>query len=749
MWVPVPPSAYAALAGATVLANLSGSPITVARAEDRRLLVRSASARCLAAYVYAAAGEGESTHRPVLGRPDDGLRVRRPARRERALPRRAAAHRRRRRPRPDPPGAAAPGHLRRQPARRGDAAGRFREIEFTLDPPTGDIGLRRKVDRFPFVPDDVERLALDCYEAYNIQVSGLEQRLARDRPAQGRHRRLRWPRLHARADRRGQGDGPARPAAQRHPRVHAAGLRDRRDHQVLRDPAVQGARGELRGARHPPGRQADAHRHGPPVRVRRGGLRRHLRERPGRAAHRLPVPDRQPAWGNRARHRRPLRAGARLVHLRRRRPDVALHGQLRRPEDPDPAPDPLGRRQRAARRARTTRSTSCSPRSSGRRSPPSWSRRARARRPQATEASIGPYALHDFTLFHVLRYGFRPSKIAFLAEHAWSDASTGEWPPNYPEEQPAGVRPGARSGTGSRCSSSGSSPASSSGRRCPTGRRSAPAARCRRAATGGCPATPAPPPGWPSSRTSRALRAMTGTAVLVVQHQDDCPPALVGEWLVEAGCELDVRRPYAGDDLPDDLARPRRAPRPRRVDGRATTTTAHPWLAATKALVRDAAQRRTPTLGICLGHQLVAVALGGEVGRNPRGQQLGLLPMGWTDAAARRRPDGHGPGRRPTSRRALERRHRRARAGQGPWCSPAPPTASSRWPGSRRRCGASSCTPRSTSTSSRRGPTRTATATPRACSRTSSPRSPPRATSLVAGWRPLAQAFARQMAQVP
>ena len=61
MWVPVPPSAEAALAGATVLANLSGSPITVARAEDRRLLVRCASARCHAAYVYAAAGQGEST----------------------------------------------------------------------------------------------------------------------------------------------------------------------------------------------------------------------------------------------------------------------------------------------------------------------------------------------------------------------------------------------------------------------------------------------------------------------------------------------------------------------------------------------------------------------------------------------------------------------------------------------------------------------------------------------------------------
>ena len=63
----------------------------------------------------------------------------------------------------------------RRDARRRVAA--FRTVEFELEPPTGDIGLRRKVDRFPFVPDDAERLALDCYEAYNIQVSGLERRL--------------------------------------------------------------------------------------------------------------------------------------------------------------------------------------------------------------------------------------------------------------------------------------------------------------------------------------------------------------------------------------------------------------------------------------------------------------------------------------------------------------------------------------------------------------------------------------------
>jgi NAD+ synthase (glutamine-hydrolysing) len=61
MWIPIPPSAHAALAGATVLTNLSGSPVTIGRAEDRCLLAQSASLRCAAAYVYASAGEGEST----------------------------------------------------------------------------------------------------------------------------------------------------------------------------------------------------------------------------------------------------------------------------------------------------------------------------------------------------------------------------------------------------------------------------------------------------------------------------------------------------------------------------------------------------------------------------------------------------------------------------------------------------------------------------------------------------------------
>ena len=61
MWVPEPPAGRAGAGGATVLANLSGSPITVGRARSRDLLCQATSARCLAAYVYAAAGAGEST----------------------------------------------------------------------------------------------------------------------------------------------------------------------------------------------------------------------------------------------------------------------------------------------------------------------------------------------------------------------------------------------------------------------------------------------------------------------------------------------------------------------------------------------------------------------------------------------------------------------------------------------------------------------------------------------------------------
>jgi len=119
--------------------------------------------------------------------------------------------------------------------------------------------------------------------------------------------------------------------------------------------------------------------------------------------------------------------------------------------------------------------------------------------------------------------------------------------------------------------------------------------------------------------------------ILVVEHEDKCPPALVGDWLLEAGCALEVCRPYAGDALPDlaayDAFLVLGGPMGAEDDAK------HAWLGPVKQRVRDAVATGLPTLGICLGHQLIAVALGGTVDRNPRGQQLGLLEIGWTAEA--------------------------------------------------------------------------------------------------------------------
>lgn len=120
--------------------------------------------------------------------------------------------------------------------------------------------------------------------------------------------------------------------------------------------------------------------------------------------------------------------------------------------------------------------------------------------------------------------------------------------------------------------------------------------------------------------------------LLVVEHEAQCPPGWMGEWLADAGVALDVRRPHAGDALPTGLSRHAGLVVLGGSMG-AYDDAAHRWLTGTKGLIRTAATDGTPTLGICLGHQLAAVALGGTVAPNAAGQQIGVLDVGWTPAA--------------------------------------------------------------------------------------------------------------------
>ena len=119
--------------------------------------------------------------------------------------------------------------------------------------------------------------------------------------------------------------------------------------------------------------------------------------------------------------------------------------------------------------------------------------------------------------------------------------------------------------------------------------------------------------------------------VLVVQHEDGAPAGWFGEHLGSAGLRLDVSRPYAGDALPpltsyDGLV----------VLGGAMDSwddEATPWLPGVRALVQEADAAGKPTLGICLGHQLAALALGGKVERHPGGATVGLREVGWLPEA--------------------------------------------------------------------------------------------------------------------
>jgi NAD+ synthase (glutamine-hydrolysing) len=178
VWVPIPPSSYAALAGATVLVNLSASNITVGKADYRHRLVNLQSARCLSAYLYSSAGIGESTtdlawdgqaliyengemlaestrfsnDSHLITGDVDLERLQHERMRQTSFGHSVALHR-----------------------ERVDA---FRRVSFELDlPEPARLPLKRAVERFPYVPSDPRRKDERCHEVYNIQVQALVQRL--------------------------------------------------------------------------------------------------------------------------------------------------------------------------------------------------------------------------------------------------------------------------------------------------------------------------------------------------------------------------------------------------------------------------------------------------------------------------------------------------------------------------------------------------------------------------------------------
>ncbi|MBX7455603.1 NAD(+) synthase [Mycolicibacterium sp. 3033] len=431
MFVPVPPSAEAALAGATVLANLSGSPITIGRAEDRSLLARSASSRCLAAYVYAAAGEGESTTDLAWDGQtmiwENGVCLAQSERFPKGE-RRSVAD-------------VDLQLLRNERIRMGSFDDNrrhhlidddsYRHIEFTLNPPDGDIGLRREVERFPFVPSDPARLEQDCYEAYNIQVSGLEQRL----------RALKYPKVVL---------GLSGGLDSTHALIVAARAMDREDRprsDILAYTLPGFATGErtksnatrlaealgvtfetidirataelmLKEMDHPFSRGEkvyDVTFENVQAGLRTDYLFRLANFRGGIVLGTGDLSELALGWstygvGDQMSHYN-VNGGVPktlIQHLIRwvissHQFDDAVNDVLADVLDTEISPElvPAGEDEGI----------------------------------QSSQDKVGPYVLQDFSLFQVLRYGFRPSRVAFLAWHAWRDAERGDWPLGIPEDE--------------------------------------------------------------------------------------------------------------------------------------------------------------------------------------------------------------------------------------------------------------------------------------------------------------------------
>jgi NAD+ synthase (glutamine-hydrolysing) len=428
-WAPVPPSTLAALAGAEILINLSASNITIGKADTRRLLCASQSARAIAAYAYSAAGPGESTtdlawdgHAAIY---EYGDRL---AESERFAP--------------DSVLITADvdlGRIRQERMRFntfGDCAREqagkvtgFRCASFRLDRPDGSVPLARAIERFPFVPSNPERLREHAYEAYNIQVQGLATRLL----ATGIERavigvsggldstqalivaaramdRLGLPRTNVLAytlpgfatSDATKGNAWALMQALG---VTAAEIDIRpAARQMLADLGHPFARGEP---------AYDVTFENVQAGLRTDYLFRLANQHRGLVVGTGDLSELALGWctygvGDHMSHYNVNASVAKTLiqHLIR---FVAASGEVS---------------EQTVRVLRAILDTEISPELV-----PADAGGAI----QSSEQVVGPYALQDFNLFYLTRYGYRPSKIAYLAHHAWSDAVRGAWPADIPK----------------------------------------------------------------------------------------------------------------------------------------------------------------------------------------------------------------------------------------------------------------------------------------------------------------------------
>jgi len=436
LWAPIPPTTYGALAGATLLCNLSASNITIGKADYRQRLCAAHSARCLAAYLYTAAGAGESTHDLAW----DGHAMIYENGDELAASRRFAV---------DEQLILADIDLDRllqerlrltsygdTVARHRDQLRRQRTVEFELGaPPEPVTGLLRRVERYPFVPGDPQRRGERCYEAYNIQVQGLVTRLraARiDRIIIGVSGGLDSTQALLVAARALDQLGLPRTniLAYTMPGFATSERTRRSAWDLMSALGVSAAEIDIRPAcmqmlrdlGHP-------YAEGAPVyditfeNVQAGQRTAHLfrlaNHHGGLVLGTGDLSEIALGWST-------YGVGDHMSHynVNASVPKTLIQYLIRWLIDADQ----LG--QRAADALRRILDTEISPELI-----PSDPSSAEPTAIQSTESTIGPYDLQDFNIYYITRYGLRPSKVAFLAHHAWSDPTRGAWPPGTPAAQ--------------------------------------------------------------------------------------------------------------------------------------------------------------------------------------------------------------------------------------------------------------------------------------------------------------------------